>query len=230
MKESTKPKEKMERGQVKSHVYKTYIAAASTIGVIAFIVMNMSAQAFQIGGNLILRSWGEKNLEVGTTGESLSLLCFPDRLLNLPLVFHFSANIGLYLMFYGLSGLIASALNMGSSLLIWTYCAIRCSRELHDHSFSALMRSPMSFFETTVRPTLLSSTTVSLLTDGRCLPSWSSAPRTDPQPLLARHLRHRRGPGSHLLLVLPDAGQCWRCPVHRRHGRPHHPRRYHPHW
>lgn len=68
MKESTKPKEKMERGSVKGHVYKQYIAAASTVGVIAFITMNMAAQAFQIVGNLVLRSWGEKNLEIGTTG------------------------------------------------------------------------------------------------------------------------------------------------------------------
>jgi hypothetical protein len=70
MKESTKPKEKMERGSVKGHVYKQYIAAASTIGVIAFIAMNVAAQAFQIVGNLVLRSWGDKNLEVGTTGAS----------------------------------------------------------------------------------------------------------------------------------------------------------------
>lgn len=39
-----------------------------------------------------------------------------------------------------MSGLLASALNMASSLLIWTYCAIRCSRQLHDHSFSGASR------------------------------------------------------------------------------------------
>lgn len=114
------------------------------------------------------------------------------------------AHVGLYLMLYGLSGLLASGLNMGSSLLVWAYCAIRCSKALHDASFtstprssplaspiaaslmtslaslptSGLMRSPMHFFETTVRTISLVAALV--VADPPCAPSCAPAPRADP--------------------------------------------------
>jgi hypothetical protein len=68
-------------------------------------------------------------------------------------------------------GMSSSILSVLATVILWVYCAIRCSRELHDKryvqtemdrnslladdgtlrlpfSFAALMRSPMSFFET----------------------------------------------------------------------------------
>ncbi|CED82203.1 metal resistance protein ycf1 [Phaffia rhodozyma] len=132
MKDSTKPKEAMERGQVSSSVYKGYISSASFVGVCAFLFATFAAQGSQIASNLILRNWGEANL-----------------------VEHRTTSIGLYLFFYGLAGASASVLNMISSLLLWTFCAVRCSKKLHDDAFRALMRSPMSFFERTPQGRIL---------------------------------------------------------------------------
>jgi hypothetical protein len=52
MKDSTKPQEAMQRGQVKTHVYSSYISAASTIGVICFLVATFAAQGTSVAGNL----------------------------------------------------------------------------------------------------------------------------------------------------------------------------------
>ncbi|KAL7408757.1 hypothetical protein BDY24DRAFT_419499, partial [Mrakia frigida] len=132
LRDSARPKETMERGQVKTRVYKEYISAASVWGVALFLFATFAAQGFSIGGNLVLRAWGEHNLEENKT-----------------------ASIGLFLFFYGLTGLSSSLLSMVASLLLWTYMAIRCSRKLHDSSFKALMRSPLSYFESTPQGRIL---------------------------------------------------------------------------
>ena len=126
LRESSRPKEATEQGQVKTHVYRSYVSAASVIGIVAFLIATFGAQAASITGNLVLRAWGEQNLES-----------------------HKTASIGTFLFLYGASGLASASLDMTSSLMLWVFCAVRSSKKLHDESFSALMRSPMSFFEST---------------------------------------------------------------------------------
>jgi len=52
MRESSRPKEVMQQGQVKTKVYKSYISAASTTGVIFFLLATFAAQGASIAGNL----------------------------------------------------------------------------------------------------------------------------------------------------------------------------------
>jgi ATP-binding cassette subfamily C (CFTR/MRP) protein 1 len=52
LRESARPKEAMERGEVKTHVYKEYISAASVVGVAAFLFATFASQGASIAGNL----------------------------------------------------------------------------------------------------------------------------------------------------------------------------------
>ena len=57
--------------------------------------------------------------------------------------------IGQYLLAYGVIGMSASIFSVASSMVLKLYCSLRSSRKLHDDSFAALMKSPLSFFELT---------------------------------------------------------------------------------
>ena len=126
LRESSKPKEHMEKGMVKKAVYKNYIQAAGPLGVFMFVLAMSLAQGSSITANYVLRFWAQKN---SSTGES--------------------SQIGFYLVAYGVIGISSSFLSVTSNAIMKLYCALRASRKLHDTSFAALMRSPLSFFELT---------------------------------------------------------------------------------
>ena len=126
LRESAKPKEHTERGVVKRHVYKAYIAAASVIGVVLFLLFIVIGQSTSIMGNYVLRFWARKNTAVGG-----------------------NADVAKYLVIYGVFGFSSSIFSVASMMVLKLFCALRSSRKLHDDSFNALMRSPLSFFELT---------------------------------------------------------------------------------
>jgi len=126
LRESSKPKEHQERGVVKREVYRSYIAAASTIGVVIFFLTMIMGQGCSIAANYVLRFWARKNTAEGE-----------------------SSMIGTYLAAYGVIGVSSSIFSVASMMTLKLYCALRSSRRLHDESFAALMRSPLSFFELT---------------------------------------------------------------------------------
>ena len=126
LRESAKPKEHSEKGRVKRDVYKAYIAAASTPGVIAFIVAVAAGQGMGILANYVLRSWGAQNTNSGASND-----------------------VGKYLVLYGVVGLSSSIFSVGGMVILKIACALRSSKILHDQAFAALMRSPLSFFELT---------------------------------------------------------------------------------
>ncbi|KAF9457511.1 multidrug resistance-associated ABC transporter [Collybia nuda] len=119
-------KEHSERGQVKKHVYRQYIEAASKAGFSFFLLTTVLQQAASVFANLTLRSWGEHNREMG-------------------------ANRGVmkYLVIYGLFSFSATILGGASAVLMWVLCALRSARRLHDGMLDALMRAPLSYFELT---------------------------------------------------------------------------------
>ncbi len=132
LKESSRPKEHSEKGKVKGKVYLDYIKAASRLGVAMFLLCILLSQATSILGNVVLRYWGSVNSKEGAT-----------------------SNTGKYLLAYGMVGLCSSVLSVAATVILWVYCAVRCSRELHDNAFAALMRSPLSFFELTPQGRIL---------------------------------------------------------------------------
>lgn len=126
LRESSKPKEHSEKGAVKNDVYRQYIFAASKVGVALFLLFISLGQGSSILASYVLRLWARKNSETSETSQ-----------------------IGLYLVAYGIIGISSSVLSLGSQMVLKLYCGLRSSRKLHDDSFSALMRSPLSFFELT---------------------------------------------------------------------------------
>ncbi|WWD18144.1 hypothetical protein CI109_102593 [Kwoniella shandongensis] len=126
LRESAKPKEHSEKGSVKRDVYKEYINAASKTGFAIFLLAMMAAQGLGITSNFVLRSWAGKNTEAGG-----------------------NTKVSTYLLIYGITGLSGSLLNVLSFATLRLVCALKASRHLHDGSFGALMRSPLSFFELT---------------------------------------------------------------------------------
>ena len=126
LRESAKPKEHTERGNVKRQVYKAYISAASPIGVATFVLAVMLGQGANILSNYVLRFWATENTRQGH-----------------------NVAIGTYLGTYGIIGMSASVFTVGGMVVLRLYCALRSSKKLHDDAFGALMRSPLSFFELT---------------------------------------------------------------------------------
>jgi ATP-binding cassette subfamily C (CFTR/MRP) protein 1 len=126
LRESAKPKEHSEKGVVKRKVYASYISAASTLGVAIYAIALLISQGTSISGNYVLRSWARKNTAAGE-----------------------NSDVKTYLILYGAIGIVSSALSVIHSLTLKIWCALRSSKQLHDQSFQALMRSPLSFFELT---------------------------------------------------------------------------------
>lgn len=102
-------KEHSERGQVKKHVYRQYIEAASKAGFGFFLLTTVLQQAASIFANLTLRSWGEHNREMGDNRGMMK-----------------------YLIIYGLFSFSATILGGASAVLMWVLCALRSARRLHD--------------------------------------------------------------------------------------------------
>ncbi|WVR05627.1 hypothetical protein IAU60_002649 [Kwoniella sp. DSM 27419] len=124
LRESAKPKEHSEKGNVKREVYRDYVRAASKIGVAVFFFAMLGGQGLGILANFVLRSWASEN-----TGSK--------------------DTVTRYLLIYGAVGLTGALLNVISFATLKLVVALKTGRKLHDRAFGALMRSPLSFFELT---------------------------------------------------------------------------------
>ena len=119
-------REHVEKGSVKKEVYRTYLNSVSHTAAYFALFMMIVGQGLQVSSNLWLKVWGAAN----ERGEA-------------------NNKLGLYLGVYGVIGLTFSAIVVAQNIVVWILCAIRSSRVLHNDLLSAVMRSPMSFFDTT---------------------------------------------------------------------------------
>ncbi|ODQ81978.1 hypothetical protein BABINDRAFT_170555 [Babjeviella inositovora NRRL Y-12698] len=113
-------------GYVKWEVYKAYARACGISSCILLTVFVISNPILGLGSKLWLKHWSEDN-------ES------NDG--NLDAWF----NIGVYFSL-GLSSSLGSYLQ---ALVMWCLCCLQASKVLHEGMLAAVIRSPMSFFETT---------------------------------------------------------------------------------
>ncbi|KAF9438262.1 hypothetical protein BGZ76_008903, partial [Entomortierella beljakovae] len=122
--------EEMEQGSVGRSVYLAYLKACSYKGVIFFVVSLISSEALRIMMSLWLTYWSrsydrsrdDRSSEHGTL---------------------------YYIGIYALLGLIFSILSLFQSTLLYVYCGVRSARILHEKMLRSILRSPMSFFDTT---------------------------------------------------------------------------------
>ncbi|KAK9451809.1 P-loop containing nucleoside triphosphate hydrolase protein [Limtongia smithiae] len=125
-KRSRQTKEHSEQGQVKWSVYKEYAKAANLFGVVLFMALLIASQGISVLGNVWLEHWSEINTEAGD-----------------------NPHVGMYLGVYLFFGVFASALTVCYTLVLFIFCTIQAARTLHNRMAESVVRSPMSFFDTT---------------------------------------------------------------------------------
>ncbi|KAK9489413.1 P-loop containing nucleoside triphosphate hydrolase protein [Lipomyces doorenjongii] len=123
---SKQVKEHSEKGKVKFGVYKEYIKAANLSVVVTFLVLMIASNSMSVGGNVWLKHWSDVNTRYGDN---------PDT----------GKYLGVYL-FFGVTG---AFLTLFYTLVLWIFCTIEAARKLHDRMLRHVIRSPMSFFDTT---------------------------------------------------------------------------------
>ncbi|KAF1798871.1 P-loop containing nucleoside triphosphate hydrolase protein [Mucor lusitanicus] len=118
--------EESAKGSVTWDVYKQYAKSCSLYGVIAVLGLLVLAQIASVGTNLWLKYWSSKNQDHGANN-----------------------SVWFYLGIYALIGWSSTLFAMVQTLVLWVYCAIRSARVLHAEMLETIVRSPMSFFDTT---------------------------------------------------------------------------------
>ncbi|KAK6460723.1 hypothetical protein DFJ63DRAFT_320856 [Scheffersomyces coipomensis] len=114
------------KGEVKLTVYLEYFKACN-YGYLAFYIFCMAGNvAATIYANFVLKNWSERNLANGRNVEAVY-----------------------YLVVYSILGISSGLFILFAYIIIWTFCVIKASKHFHDTMAQRVLRSPMSFFETT---------------------------------------------------------------------------------
>ncbi|KAJ2023427.1 hypothetical protein GGI06_001418 [Coemansia sp. S85] len=108
-----------------------YFRASTWSGWALFAVGMTLGQGFLVLSNIWLKVWSSANDTRMRDGapESHSVLYF--------------------IAIYGMLGLISAVFTFSQSMVLWSMCAVRCGRATHRNMLAAVLRSPMSFFDTT---------------------------------------------------------------------------------
>ncbi|CDR39229.1 CYFA0S03e01090g1_1 [Cyberlindnera fabianii] len=125
-KRTSQGEEKAAIGKVDFRVYKEYAKACGLPGVFAVIALMMTTQILSISANYWLKNWSENNERTGNND-----------------------HVWLYVGVYAALGIGSGFFTLLRSIVMWVYCALKGSAALHDRMALSVVRSPMSFFETT---------------------------------------------------------------------------------
>lgn len=118
--------EETAKGSVSTAVYMEYVKSCSVVGVVMLLFLQIAAQCAQVGTNVWLKHWSGENESNGS-----------------------NSNVWVYLGIYAAIGWSSAIFSLCQTLTLWVLCAIRSARVLHTDMLSAVIRSPMSFFDTT---------------------------------------------------------------------------------
>lgn len=119
-------KEHSEQGKVKWDVYKEYAKACNPFNVTVFLSTTVLSMAFNVLSNVWLKHWSEVNTDNGHNPSAVK-----------------------YLGIYFLLGIGFSISTLTQTCIMWIFCTIEGSKKLHNGMATSVLRSPMSFFETT---------------------------------------------------------------------------------
>ncbi|AAS54536.2 AGR047Wp [Eremothecium gossypii ATCC 10895] len=122
----TAHEEHREQGKVKWSIYLEYAKACNPRHVVVFLCVLTLSMFLSVMGGVWLKHWSEVNTRYG-----------------------YNPNVALYLGVYFMFGLGASLSTLIQSAILWIYCSIHASVYLHESMLAAVLRAPMSFFETT---------------------------------------------------------------------------------
>lgn len=119
-------KEHMEQGKVKWSVYKQYAKSCNPFAVAAFFLLIIGSSLFSVSSGFWLKHWSEKNTEAGR-----------------------NEHTGFYLGVYFFICISTTTCTVLYTLVLMIGCSIQAARKLHEQMLISVIRSPMSFFETT---------------------------------------------------------------------------------
>lgn len=119
-------KEHVEQGKVKWDVYREYAKSCNPIAVAFFFIFMILASSFSVSSGFWLKHWSEKNSEAGS-----------------------NKNVGFYLGIYFAICISTSMSSVLYTLILMIGCSIQAAKKLHHRMLISVIRSPMSFFETT---------------------------------------------------------------------------------
>lgn len=126
VKKTAQEAEKTEVGRVKTKVYLAYIKACGVLGVVLFFLFMILTRVFDLAENFWLKYWSESNEKNGS-----------------------NERVWMFVGVYSLIGVASAAFNNLRSIMMLLYCSIRGSKKLHESMAKSVIRSPMTFFETT---------------------------------------------------------------------------------
>ncbi|KAA1102965.1 hypothetical protein PGT21_001583 [Puccinia graminis f. sp. tritici] len=129
-----KVSEHKEKGSVKYDVYKTYLRANGVFGVGIALGSVVVQQILSLTTTLWLKNWSSSNQTLTDDG---------------------GPHLGYYLGIYGLLGFLTSVTAFVNGVTLFSICAVRSAKVLHDQMFAKVLRAPMSFFDTTPVGTIL---------------------------------------------------------------------------
>lgn len=106
LKRSTRPnRERREQGSVKWSVYGEYIKANGYFGITLFLATIIAQQALNVGTNVWLKNWAQRNSEAGNNGP-----------------------LSYYLVIYGLLGLGGSTMFLLNGIFLYSVNVIRSAK------------------------------------------------------------------------------------------------------
>ncbi|CAB4400795.1 unnamed protein product [Rhizophagus irregularis] len=136
-------KEEMAKGSVSWQVYSSYLKSCGVVTITFWIITLVISQGIQVATNVFLKYWSSEESN--------------ERIL-------------LYFVIYGLLGLLFSLMVIFQTIVLWVFCAIRAARKLHHQMLDGVIRSPMSFFDTTPLGRILNRFSKDIYTIDELLP------------------------------------------------------------
>ncbi|EGW30937.1 MRP-like transporter [Spathaspora passalidarum NRRL Y-27907] len=118
--------ETSRKGSVPWEVFKQYIIACDYKYFSFYLGCTLATLLVTVGEKYLLSYWSNINAENGTTVDA-----------------------GLYLGVYASLGVVAGFLTYIGALIIWSYCIVKGAAYFHNKMAHSVLRSPMSFFDTT---------------------------------------------------------------------------------
>ena len=119
-------KEEVGKGKVKLSIFLEYIRACNYPYALLYLLLTTTSTGTMVYGKYLLKKWSEINEQNGANTEPWK-----------------------YLGYYATSGVVAGGLTFISAIIAWTYCVIHGSKYFHEKMVQRVLRSPMSFFDTT---------------------------------------------------------------------------------
>ncbi|KAK9659778.1 hypothetical protein K7432_018521 [Basidiobolus ranarum] len=118
--------EESAKGSVSWKVYKDFAKSCSIPSVLLYMLLLVCINLLQVGSNLWLKWWTSQNVNA-----------------EAPM------GVWAFLAVYSGLGMAASTCSLLQPILLWTVCAVRSARVTHANMLLSVVRSPMSFFDTT---------------------------------------------------------------------------------